>query len=182
MEEEQLCPVEGAKTGQVPLVEQRFTNRAVGLSSDPLHRLVEVPVAAKQVGSEMSDGSVLRRRWNQLDDRKPISHDIMIIGGEYGPDFERGSTAPAPPTGIDLPRTVHSEVGVQREVVAEAEELVLAARGNLPYDNAGQIGNRQGRHAEFGSGQHPASKHLVQPLACPPDGVSLRHGLIVPAR
>jgi hypothetical protein len=182
MEEEQLCPIERAKTGQVPLVEQCLTNRPVGLSSDPLHRLVEVPVAAKQVGAEMSDDSVLRRRWNQLDDRKPVSHGIMIISGEYGPDFERGPTAPAPPMRVDLPRTVHSEMGVQREVVAEAKELVLAARGHLPYGDAGQIGRRQGRHAEFGSGQHPASKHLVQPLACPPDGVSLRHGLIVPAR
>ena len=104
----------------------------------------------------------------------------MIIGREHGTDFERGPATPAPPMRVDLPDTVHPEVGVQREVVAEAEELVLAARDHFAHGNAGQIGRRQGGHPEFGSGQHPASKHLVQPLACPPDGVSLGHDLIVP--
>jgi hypothetical protein len=69
---------------------------------------------------------------------------------------------------------------VQREVVAEAEELVLAARDHFAHGNAGQVGRRQRGHPELGSGQHPASKHLVQPLACPPDGISLGHDLIVP--
>jgi len=57
---------------------------------------------------------------------------------------------------------------------------VLAARDHLAHANAGQIGSRQGGHPEFGSGQHAAGKHLVQPLACPPNRISLRHGLIVP--
>ena len=182
MEEEQLRPIERAKTCEVPLVQQCLPNGAVGLSCDPPDSFVEVPVGPEQVRPEMPDDRVLRRRWNQLDDRKPVSHRIMITGGEYRPDFERRPTAPALPRRVDLPSTVHPEMGVQGEVVAEAKELVLAARDHFAHGNTGQTGRCEGGHAEFGSGQHAASKHLVQPLAYPPDGVSLRHGLIVPCQ
>jgi hypothetical protein len=50
---------------------------------------------------------------------------------------------------------------MQRELVAESEHLVLAARDHLAYANPRQISSRQGGHPEFGSGQHPASKHLI---------------------
>src|SRR5687767_13785248 len=83
---------------------------------------------------------------------------------------------------VDPPGAVHSEVGVQREAVAEAEELVLSPRDHLADPDTGQISGCQGGHPKLGSGQRPASKHLVQPLACSPDGVSLGHGLIVPCR
>jgi hypothetical protein len=71
-------------------------------------------------------------------------------------------------------------MGVQGVVVAEAEELVLAARNHLAYANAGQISRRQWGHPKLGSGQRPASKYLVQPLACPPHGISLGHDPILP--
>ena len=182
MEEEQLRPIERAKTCEVPLVQQCLPNGAVGLSCDPPDSFVEVPVGPEQVRPEMPDDRVLRRRWNQLDDRKPVSHRIMITGGEYRPDFERRPTSPALPMRVDLPSTVHPEMGVQGEVVAEAKELVLAARDHFAHGNTGQTGRCEGGHAEFGSGQHAASKHLVKPLAYPPDGVSLRHDLIVPCQ
>ena len=57
---------------------------------------------------------------------------------------------------------------------------MLAPRDHLAYGSAGQIGRCQGRYPKFGSSQLAASKHLIQPLACPPDGDSLRHGLSVP--
>src|SRR5687767_3826953 len=104
---------------------------------------------------------VLRRRRNQLDDGKPVAHGIMITRRQHGTDFEHGSTAPAPPTSVDPPSAVHPEMGVQGEVVAEAEELVLAARNHLAYPNPGQISRRQGGHPKLRSGQGPASKYLV---------------------
>src|SRR4029453_148604 len=76
LKEEQLRAIERANAGKVPLVHQGISNRAVGLSGNPPHRFGDVPIGAEQVGSEMSDNSVLRRRWNQLDDRKPVSHGI----------------------------------------------------------------------------------------------------------
>jgi hypothetical protein len=182
MEEQQLRPIEGTDTGEVALVEQRFTNCAVGLIGYAPDSFVGVPVGSKQVGPEMSHDAVLGSGRNQLDHGQPVSDGIMIIGREYGTNFEGGSPTPAPPVGIDPPSTVHPEVSVQGEVVAEAEELVLAARNHLAYPNAGQIGRSQRWHPKLGSGQHTASKHLIQPLACSPDRVSLRHGLIVPSR
>jgi hypothetical protein len=104
----------------------------------------------------------------------------MITGREYRADFKRGSATPPPAARVDLPGAVHSEVRVQRELIVEPKELVLAARDHLAHTNAGQIGSRQGGYPEFGSGQHAAGEHLVQPLACPPNRISLRHGLIVP--
>ena len=179
VEEEQLRSIERAETCEVPLVQQRLANRAVGLSGDPPDCLVEVPIGSKQVGPEMPDNGVLRRCRNEFDDREPVANDIMIIGREYGTDFKRGSATPAPPARVDLPDAVHPEMGMQRELIAEPEQLVLAARDHLAYANAGHIGCRQGGHPKFGSGEYAASKHLVQPLACPPDGVSLRHRFIV---
>ena len=142
-------------------------------------RVVEVPVGPEQIGSEMAHDGVFSGRRNELDHRKPVSDDIMIIGAEYGTDFIGRSAAPTPPAKVDLPDTIHPEVCVQRELVAQPEQLMLAARGHLTHANPGQIGRCQGRHAELGSGQHAAGQHLVQPLACPPNGVSLRHSLIV---
>jgi hypothetical protein len=180
MEEEQLRSIERAETCEVPLVQQGLTNPTVGLIGDPPDCLVEVPVGSEQIGPEMTYDFVLGRRGNHLDDREPVSHCIMITGREYRADFKRGSATPPPAARVDLPGAVHSEMRVQRELIAEPKQLVLAARDHLAYANAGQIGCRQGGHPEFGSGQHAAGKHLVQPLACPPDRISLRHGLIVP--
>jgi hypothetical protein len=182
MEEEQLRPIERAQTSEVPLVEQRLPNGAVGVSCDPPDSFVEVPVGPEQVGSKMPHDGVFGYRRNELDHRKSVSNDSMIISGEYGTDFKGWSTTPASPARVDLPDAVHPEVGMQCESVAQPEQLMLAARSHLPYGNACQIGRRQGRYAEFRSGQHPTGKRLVQPLTRPPNGVSLRHGLIVPCQ
>jgi hypothetical protein len=127
MEEEQLRPIERTQTCEFPLVQQCLPNSAVRLSCDPPDSFVEVPVGPEQVRPEMPDDCVLRRSWNQLDDRKPVSHRIMITGGEYRPDLERRPTAPEPPARVDLPSTVHPEMGVQGEVITEPEQLMLTA-------------------------------------------------------
>jgi hypothetical protein len=72
-------------------------------------------------------------------------------------------------------------MGVQRELIAEPEQLMLAAGDHFPYCHTGQIRSRQGRDSELRSRQQAASKHLVQPPAGAPHGISLRHGLIVPS-
>jgi hypothetical protein len=127
LEEEQLRSIERAETCEVPLVQQRLTNRVVGVRGDPPDCLVEVPVGSEQVGPEMPYNGVLRRCRNELDDREPVADGIMIIGREYGTDFKRGSATPAPPAGVDLPDAVHPEMRMQRELIAEPEQLVLAA-------------------------------------------------------
>jgi hypothetical protein len=180
LQEEQLCSIERAQSCQVPLVEQGFTDRAVRLSGDSPHSLVGVPVRSEQVGPEMPDDGVLGRCRYEFDDGEAVSHRIMIIGAEYRSDFKGWSATPAPPARVDPPDAIHPEVSVQGERIAEPEQLMLAPRDHLAYGNAGQIGRSQGRYPKFGSSQLAASKHLIQPLACPPDGVSLRHGLIVP--
>jgi hypothetical protein len=62
------------------LVQQSFTNRAFGLSSDSPNGLIRVPVRPEQVGPEMPHHGLFGRGRNELDNREPVSHDIMIIG------------------------------------------------------------------------------------------------------
>jgi hypothetical protein len=143
VEKEQLRAIERAETCEVPLVQQCLTDGAVGLSGDPPDCLLEVPAGPEEVGPEMPDNSVLRRCRNEFDDGEPVSHSIMIIGREYGTDFKRGSTTPASPARVNPPHAVHPEMRVQRELIAEPEQLVLAARDHLAYANAGQISCRQ---------------------------------------
>jgi len=181
LEEKHLRPIERAETREVSLVQQCFTDRAIGMSGDPPHSLLRVPVTSKQVGPEMPDDGVLGRGRKELDDREPISHCIMIMDPEHCSDFKGRSAIPAPAMRVNPPGAVHPEVSVQSERIAEPEQLMLAARDHFPYRHAGQIGRCQGRHSKFGSGQLATSEHLIEPLACPPDGVSLRHGLIVPS-
>ena len=63
----------------------------------------------------------------------------MITGCEHSPDFKARSATPAPPAWIDPPGAVHLEMGVQCEVVAEPEQLVLATGDHFADANAGQI-------------------------------------------
>lgn len=130
----------------------------------------------------MPDNGVLGRGGNKLDHRKPISDRIMIIRRQHGTNFECRPATPMTASRKDVPGTVHLEMSVQGELVAKPEQLVLAAGDHLADANPGQIGCRQGRNTEFRSRQDPASKHLVQAPACPPDCISLGHGLSVPYR
>jgi hypothetical protein len=180
MQEQQLRSIEGAKACQISLIKQSLADRAVRLSGNPSDSLVEVPIRPEEIRPEMSDNGVLCSRGNELDDRKPISDRIMITSCQNGADLKCRSSTPALSPRIDLPDPIHLEMRVEGELVAEPEQLVLAARNYLAYANAGQIGRSESWHTKFRSGQHPAGKHLVQPLARPPDGISLGHGLIVP--
>jgi hypothetical protein len=179
VKEQQFGSIKGAEAGQVPLVQQCFAYCPVRLGGNAPDSLIQIPVGAEQIRSEMPDNGIFRSGRNELDNREPVSDGIMITCREHGADFERRSAAPAPTPRVDLPGAVHLEVGMQREVVAEPEQLMLAARDHLTNGNAGQIGRRQGGHTEFGSGEHAAGKHVIQSLACPPDSISLGHGLIV---
>ena len=180
MQEEQLRSIEGAKACQISLIKQSLADGAVRLSGNPSDSLVEVPIRPEQIRPEMSDNGVLCSRGNELDDREPISDRIMITSCQNGANLKCRSSTPAPSPRIDLPHPIHLEMSVEGELVAEPEQLVLAARNYLAYANAGEIGRSQSWHTKFRSRQHPAGKHLIQPLACPPDGISLGHGLIVP--
>jgi hypothetical protein len=140
LKEEQLRSIERADTCEVSLIQQCFTDRTIGLSCHPPHCLVGVPVRSEQVGPEMSYDGFLGRCRNELEDRKPVSDYIVIIGPQYRSDFKDRSTTPAPSARIDLPDAIHPEVGVQGELVTEPEQLVLAARDHLVDGNAGEIG------------------------------------------
>jgi hypothetical protein len=152
------------------------------MSGEAPHGLVRIPVEPEQVRPEIANNSVLGVCRNKFDDRQPIADDIMITRGKHRPDLKGGSTTPTPAPGVDLPRSVHLEVGVQGELIAKAEQLMFAARDYLTYPDTSQICRGKDGHPELRPGQNAVRKHLIQPLAGPPDGVSLGHGLIVPSR
>ena len=180
VKEEQLRSIKGPETGEIPLIEQCLPNRTVGLRSNAPDSLVQVPVRPEEVRPKMPHNSVLGGCRNEFDDGQPVSDCIMITGREHGADLERWSAAPVASPRVDLPHSVHPEVGMQCELVAESEQLVLTARDHLAYADTCQIGGCQRGHAELGPGQHAAGEDFIEPLAGPPDGISLGHGLIVP--
>lgn len=49
LEEEQLRSIEGAETGQIPLIKQCFPNHAVGLSGESPDGLLRTPIRSKEV-------------------------------------------------------------------------------------------------------------------------------------
>jgi hypothetical protein len=57
---------------------------------------------------------------------------------------------------------------------------MFAARDYLTYPDTSQICCGEDGHPELRSGKNTVRKNLIQPLACPPNGVSFGHGLIVP--
>ena len=91
-----------------------------GCGGDPAYRLVEVPVRAEQVGSEVADDAVLVRGRHQLDHRQPVADAPVLRGGQHRPDLELRAAGPPPAGRVDPPGAVHPEVGVQGEVVGEA--------------------------------------------------------------
>jgi len=143
LQEEQLRAIEGADTGEIALIQQRFTDRAVGLSSDPPDSLIKVPIGAEEVWAKMSDNGVLISGRNQLHDGKPVADYVMIISCEHGANLKIGTSAPPPTARANLPHPVHLEMGMQGDLIAEAEDLMLAARDHLPYPDARQVGCRQ---------------------------------------
>ena len=86
LHEEQLSAIEGADTGQIVLIQQRFTNRAVGLSTDPPDSLVEVPIGAEEVWAKMSDNRVLISGRNQFHDGEPVA-DYVMYGSATSPTY-----------------------------------------------------------------------------------------------
>src|SRR4029453_4569869 len=61
LKEQQLRAIERAEACEVSLIQQCFTDRAMGLSRDPRHCLVGVPIRSEQVGPEMPyDGGLSR--------------------------------------------------------------------------------------------------------------------------
>jgi hypothetical protein len=126
MQEKQLCAIERAETSEVALIQEGFTNCPVRLCGDPPNSLIGIPVRTQHVRPKMPNNGVLRRRRDKLNNRQSIPDRIMIISSEHGAYFKARPAAPAPTPRVDLPGAVHLEMGVQGEVVAEPEQLMLA--------------------------------------------------------
>jgi hypothetical protein len=69
LEEEQLCSIERSKSSEVSLVQQGLTDGAVRLTSEPLDRLLRIPVRSEKVRPKMPDNGSFRGCRNELDDR-----------------------------------------------------------------------------------------------------------------
>ena len=74
---------------------------------------------------------------------------------------------PAPPVArpVEVPGAVHAEVGVQREVVVDAGQQVLAAADHLTHEAASEIGGCELRHPEVRADEPVAGKRVVQGFA-----------------
>src|SRR5918995_662769 len=70
-------------------------------------------------------------------------------------------------------------MGVQRHLVVEPEQLVLAARPHLEDSGSGDVGGGQGRNAKFATGQPATGQYFMQATAQAPDRVSFRHTAIL---
>ena len=139
LQEQNLRAIESAESRQIALVEEGLADRAVRLRRYPAHGLRGIPVWAQQIGSEVTHDLGLLRRCEQLDHGQPVADGVVLGGRQDAPNFERGAAGPSLRVRKDPPDPVHPEVRVQREVVVEPEELMLAAGNDLAHHNAGQI-------------------------------------------
>ena len=178
LEEEDFSAVERPDTGQVALIQQRLPDCPIRFSRNPADHLGQIPVWAKQIGTEMADNLRLVRGGNQLHHWQPVAHGSMFTGGEDGPDLVLRVARPTTAC-EDAPRAIHPEVRMQRHLVVEPEQLVLSPGGHLPHCYSSQVGRGQRRYSELAAGQLAAGEHVMQATARPPDRIPFGHIAIV---
>ena len=136
----------------------------------------------------------------------PTSSSPSVRRGRNG---RSGSTVPTVPVSRSSPQPRRAGLGWPsnrrrcrtaaeqakrdwRHRLADLKEWLAADRAAAPQvrqadqlsghlgGSQGQIGSSQNRYAKFTSGQHLASKHIIQALARPPDGVTPRRHCAAP--
>jgi phage shock protein A len=179
-QEQRLDLVKIADPGEVALIEDRDADLFVGVLAQPAQRLVEIPVRAQDIGTEVADEPVLLGRRDEVDVVQPVSDALPVVGREDQTDVVGRAAVPGGPGAVDVPAAVHPEVRAQRPVVGQPDQQVLPSGHDLADGDAGQVEGRQLGDAELAAAQAAAGQRGVHPLRGQPHGVSLGHSTMIP--
>ena len=122
--------VEVADAGEVALVEQRLDRSARRVGHAAGGRPRQRPVAAEQVGPEMSDDGLPRRRaatTSTMPSRKPDRSATSALR-EHEPCLE-GRRPPPRRRPVDVPGALHLQMGVEGDVGEPGQQVLAAADG-----------------------------------------------------
>lgn len=125
-QEADLAAVDVANAGEVPLVEERFAHGALGAGSEAAHGLIGVPVVPEEIGTQMPDDARFVLRLQEVDHGEPKPHCHALGRAEHDPRLVAWSP-PALAGLIHVPLSIHSKVGVEREVSGDSKEKVFAS-------------------------------------------------------
>lgn len=173
--EADLGSIDVAQPGHHGLIEQRFTDRARWIRTQTTLRFVGIPVGAEQIGAEVANDALLLRPFQYVHDRKAESDGNVSIGLENDARLVAGMS-PAIPRLVDVPRSIHLEVSVERDLVPDPEQKVFPARHDLIDATPREIERRVPGHAEVAPPQNAASQRPGEARRGQEDGVALRHG------
>ena len=148
--------------------------------AQPLQELALVEVVLDEVGAEQRQAAVEAhaRLGQQLQDRAVELHDLLVVLGEDQPRAPRRARPPRA-LGVDAPRAGHPQVRVDRQVALEAQEQVLAVRGDrLDGAAAEALGPAVLAEARVRRGDgvgDRAREHRADAVGRVVDGVALGH-------
>ena len=179
-QEAELVDPQVAEAGQVPLVEQRGSDRSAGLGLEAPDRLRRVPVGAERVRTEVADRVGLLRGRQDLDDRQvePVRRRRVIQLEEHAHLVHQPPGQPLA-RAHHRPAARHLEVRVQGHRLAargdEAGQLVLAVRVDPRDGRAAKVERRVGRDPQLGPDEAATHERRLQAPGQPIDRVSLGH-------
>jgi hypothetical protein len=123
----------------------------------------------------VTDDRVLGVGGNQFEHGQPEADRDPDRRLQDHPDLMVGATPPLLAGAVEVPAAVHPEMAVDGGTTGQAHQEVLASCNHRLHRSATEVGGRQGRHPEVGTGQLMAGQRLMQSLGRSPDGVALRH-------
>ena len=172
--EADLVAVNVAGTGHDPLVDERLTDRPLGLIQEPFEDLVGVPIRAEDVGSEMSHHLVFPCRRDEFGDAQPRPHRDMGLSGEDHTHVV-GRAGPRLPRSVQIPAAVHLEVRMEGDLALGSEQQVLASRNHLGQHATRQIRRGESGNPKVGSQQALSADRRIEAAGGQNDGVTLGH-------
>jgi len=161
LDEEALCGIHRADTGEIALVEQSLADRDP-TGGDPRRGDFRVPIRAKNIGTKVADEIALSIRGDEVEHPQPQAEGRPAVGDEKGADLVVACLCCREVTrSLDSPLTLHPQVGVQGDAGAQPMEEVFAPRHHAEGRRTAQIGVDEGAPAQLGTRQRDTTHGFV---------------------
>ena len=166
---ERLALIDVADAGADALIKQQFTKPRGSADSNPPDDLVEIKRISEDVGSQVRERQ--SRVGYQFHDRRSEADCDHIVEGEHGCGTALG-LAPPLSSPVQVPRTMHAHMGVQRDPAFELHHEMLAVRLDAFKPARAQARDR----LRPGIDHDLAGQALTECGRRAPDRVALRQG------
>ncbi len=134
---------------------------------------VRVPVGPQDVGTEVPHDLVLPLAGYDFEfaQQEPDGHDTG--NAEHRPRLP-GRAAPACPVAVDVPRSLHLEVAVDREFTDAVQQVFAAAHHGL-HPLAREVDGRESGNPDVAAVENAARQRGIHRARGSVDGVALGH-------